>query len=71
MALEMDTEENGYFASMRDQAYDFFIENGLLIRPLGNVIFVNPPFCLTDLEYAKIETVILMFLELNIKPNIN
>ena len=70
-ALEMDTEENGYFASMRDQAYDFFIENGLLIRPLGNVIFVNPPFCLTDLEYAKIEKVILMFLELNRKPNIN
>lgn len=71
LALEMDTEENGYFASMRDQAYDFFIENGLLIRPLGNVIFVNPPFCLTDLEYAKIEKVILMFLELNRKPNIN
>ena len=71
LALEMDTEENGYFASMRDKAYDFFIENGLLIRPLGNVIFVNPPFCLTDLEYAKIEKVILMFLELNRKPNIN
>lgn len=71
LALEMDTEENGYFASMRDNAYDFFIKNGLLIRPLGNVIFVNPPFCLTDLEYAKIEKVILMFLELNRKPNIH
>ena len=55
LALELKTGEgNTYFSSIRDKAYDFFLENGLLIRPLGNVIFLNPPYCISDdqLRYA-------------------
>ncbi len=59
LAIELKSEEgNTYFSSLRDQAYDFFLENGLLIRPLGNVIFLNPPYCISDKQlhfaYSKI-----------------
>jgi adenosylmethionine-8-amino-7-oxononanoate aminotransferase len=59
LAIELKTTEgNSYFSSIRDQAYDFFLQNGLLIRPLGNVVFLNPPYCITDKQlhfaYSKI-----------------
>ena len=59
LAIDLKTGEgNTYFSSFRDEAYDFFLQNGLLIRPLGNVIFLNPPYCITDeqlhFSYLKI-----------------
>lgn len=60
VALEINTgEETSYFSSIRDKAYHYFLENGMLLRPLGNIIFLNPPFCITDEEldycYSKME----------------
>ncbi len=59
LALEIKVEKDGYFSSIRDQAYSYFLENGMLLRPLGNVIFLNPPYCTTDEQlnfmYVKME----------------
>jgi adenosylmethionine-8-amino-7-oxononanoate aminotransferase len=53
-AVELKTGEgNTYFSGVRDHAYEFFIENGLLMRPLGNVIFLNPPYCTTNEQLDK------------------
>jgi adenosylmethionine-8-amino-7-oxononanoate aminotransferase len=49
IAVEIETGEgNTYFSSIRDEAYNYFLENGMLCRPLGNIIFLNPPYCITD-----------------------
>ena len=64
LAIEInDSNESSYFNSIRDEAYHFFLENGLWIRPLGNVIFVNPPFCLTQAEQNRIFAVLKSFLK--------
>lgn len=59
LAIDIKTDGgNSYFSSIHDQAYDFFMKNGILMRPLGNVIFLNPPYCITDeqlhFSYLKI-----------------
>ena len=54
LAIEIQTAEGtSYFNNIRDIAYQFFIEKGILIRPLGNVIYLLPPYCISeeDLEY--------------------
>ncbi|TIW31203.1 MAG: aminotransferase class III-fold pyridoxal phosphate-dependent enzyme, partial [Mesorhizobium sp.] len=28
----------------------FFLERGLLVRPLGNVLYLLPPYCITGNE---------------------
>ncbi len=66
LAIELNDSESGYFSQIKEIAYPYFLENGLLLRPLGNVIFINPPYCLTEDEQQYIFDVITSFLnELN------
>lgn len=60
LAIEFKTESNsGYFNNLRDHLYRFFLQHGLILRPLGNVVYVLPPYCITDDQldqvYAAIE----------------
>ena len=65
LAIELETGEgNTYFSNIRDKAYNFFLENGLLIRPLGNVIFINPPYCISNEQLASIYKAFDSFLTL-------
>lgn len=54
LALEWETgEETSYFSKKRDKLYKYFINKGVILRPLGNVIYVLPPYCIhyEDLNY--------------------
>lgn len=63
VAIEIQESDNAsYFSSLRDLAYDFFLDRGFLIRPLGNVIFLNPPYCTTNEELERMYLVIEEFL---------
>ena len=53
-ALEVKVENSGYFSDLRKVLYDKFIDRGLLLRPLGNVIYVLPPYIITDQELTRI-----------------
>ncbi|MDR6560278.1 MULTISPECIES: adenosylmethionine--8-amino-7-oxononanoate transaminase [unclassified Arcicella] len=55
LAIEIKVQEGtSYFSNMRDIAYNFFLEKGILMRPLGNVIYLLTPYCITeeDLVYV-------------------
>lgn len=63
IAFEIETGEgNTYFSDIKAQAYKFFLEQGILIRPLGNVIFVNAPLVISKEDYDKVTSSILEFL---------
>lgn len=63
LAFEVNTEkETSYFSDLRDQAFKYCIANGVFLRPLGNVLFINPPYSITEEEYKKVKDVILAFL---------
>jgi len=64
LALEIENDQHGYFSSLKEEAYLFFLKNGLLLRPLGNVIFINPPYCLKEEEQQYIFEKIRQFLSL-------
>lgn len=52
-------EETSYFNNIRDKAYNFLLERGVLMRPLGNVLYLMPPYCTTNEQlqfaYAQVE----------------
>ncbi len=43
-----------YFSTIRDRAYDFLLKRGVLMRPLGNVLYLMPPYCTTDAQLTTI-----------------
>lgn len=56
------SENTSYFSSIRDKAYNYFIEKQCLIRPLGNVLFLNPPYCITNEQLEYLYETILDFI---------
>jgi adenosylmethionine-8-amino-7-oxononanoate aminotransferase len=57
-AIELRTEDAGYLSAMRPKLYGFFLERGFLLRPLGNVVYVLPPYVITPEELHRVYDVI-------------
>jgi adenosylmethionine-8-amino-7-oxononanoate aminotransferase len=55
IAIEWKTEGGtSYFSKLRDSLYDYFLDKGILMRPLGNVIYILPPYCISDEDLKEI-----------------
>jgi adenosylmethionine-8-amino-7-oxononanoate aminotransferase len=52
-AVELKAADAGYLSNLRASLYPFFIEQGVLLRPLGNIIYTVPPYVtpIEDLNY--------------------
>ena len=46
-------EGGGYFDRAGPRLADAFLQRGLLIRPLGNVVYFMPPYVITEAETAR------------------
>jgi len=49
-ALDLRASSAGYLAEIGPKLRTFFVERGLLVRPLGNVLYLLPPYCITGDE---------------------
>ena len=56
----------GYTDRIREKIYSYFMNKGILIRPLGNVIYIVPPYVMTDQELDFIHCHIRRFLDENL-----
>ena len=64
-ALEIQTESAAsYYGSLRNKLYDFFIENGVVLRPVGNIVYILPPYVITDEQLQKVYEVVEKALEI-------
>jgi adenosylmethionine-8-amino-7-oxononanoate aminotransferase len=51
LALEFKTdEESGYLNPAATDITQFFLDRGIYLRPLGNVLYFTPPYCIADEE---------------------
>ncbi|WP_423876645.1 adenosylmethionine--8-amino-7-oxononanoate transaminase [Bradyrhizobium sp.] len=53
-ALELEVRDGGYLAGIGPKLLAFFGNRGLLLRPLGNTIYVMPPYCVTQADLDEI-----------------
>ncbi|HET9949010.1 MAG TPA: adenosylmethionine--8-amino-7-oxononanoate transaminase, partial [Longimicrobiales bacterium] len=53
----------GYLDPVGPRLQAFALERGVLLRPLGSVVYVLPPYCVTEEELAHVWGVIAEFLD--------
>ena len=53
-AIELKADDPGYASKLRPRLYKFFIDAGVLLRPLGNIVYVLPPYAISpgELNYV-------------------
>lgn len=49
-AIDVRTEGAGYLAEIGPRLYAHFLSRGQLLRPLGNTVYLMPPYCSTDAD---------------------
>ena len=62
-AIELRTDDAGYLSAMRPKLYQLFLERGVLLRPLGNVVYVLPPYVIAPEELHHVYDVIAEAIE--------
>ncbi len=58
LAFELETSEETHYLNMASERIaEYFIKKNILLRPLGNVFYILPPYCISDedLEYIYME----------------
>jgi adenosylmethionine---8-amino-7-oxononanoate aminotransferase len=64
-ALEIHTEnQESYYGNLRNKLYDFFTENGVILRPVGSIVYILPPYIITKNQLDKIYQTIENVLEI-------
>jgi adenosylmethionine---8-amino-7-oxononanoate aminotransferase len=47
-AIELTVPDAGYLSSLRPRLYSYYLDRGVLLRPLGNVVYILPPYVITQ-----------------------
>jgi adenosylmethionine-8-amino-7-oxononanoate aminotransferase len=64
-ALEIKTDsQESYYGTMRNKLYNFFIENGIILRPVGNIVYILPPYVISKNQLEKVYQTIEKALEI-------
>jgi adenosylmethionine---8-amino-7-oxononanoate aminotransferase len=58
MAIELEASDPGYFSQIRPALYQFYLSRGILLRPLGNVVYVLPPYVISEADLRRVHDVI-------------
>lgn len=64
VALDLAADDAGYLADLGPRLRAAAIERGVLLRPLGNVLYALPPACTTEEEARRIAAVMRELVEL-------
>ncbi|WP_299004435.1 adenosylmethionine--8-amino-7-oxononanoate transaminase [uncultured Tenacibaculum sp.] len=62
LAIDLNTN-SGRYGTLRDQLLKSFMDEGVFLRPLGNTVYIQPPYVITKEQLEKIYTTIKKVLD--------
>lgn len=64
LALELKTPDHThYLNNASENITNFFLEHNIIVRPLGNILYFIPPYCITKQELENVYKVTEQFLD--------
>jgi adenosylmethionine-8-amino-7-oxononanoate aminotransferase len=52
--VKTDAGDFGYLSNIRDTLYNYYLDHDVLLRPLGNTVYILPPYCIEKHELERI-----------------
>lgn len=72
LAMTIRTSSGSHYLSQeRDCIYHYFLNRGVLLRPIGNVLYLIPPFCISAAQLQQIYAHIRDFLHTDGSADLN
>jgi adenosylmethionine-8-amino-7-oxononanoate aminotransferase len=62
IAFEIDAGEDGYTNAIGAEITRQSLLRGIYLRPLGNTVYIMPPYCITMAELEKVYAFLLEYL---------
>jgi adenosylmethionine-8-amino-7-oxononanoate aminotransferase len=62
-AMDLKVPDSGYLAAIGPRLQAHFCASHVLLRPLGNTIYVLPPYCVSEADLSEIYGAIAAFIE--------
>lgn len=53
-AVDIHDDVDGYLSSIGTEIYDFMLEHDVLLRPIGNTVYILPPYCIDKADLERI-----------------
>ncbi len=53
-ALDIKDTTDGYLSGLGPLLYNYFLKNDILLRPIGNTVYILPPYCINESELERI-----------------
>jgi adenosylmethionine-8-amino-7-oxononanoate aminotransferase len=69
LAVRLKSDNSGYLNPLREKIYPFFLSRKIILRPLGNVIYVLPPYVINEQELSLVYEAIEEFIDSEITEN--
>lgn len=60
-----------YLSNERDRIYHYFLGRGILLRPIGSVLYVIAPYCMTNAQMEQVYAAIEEFLDSDSTADLN
>lgn len=57
-------EEEAYFSDLKEELAHYFMDNNVFIRPLGNVLYIMPPYCISETSLGSLHALFLEALKM-------
>ncbi len=58
LAFEFHSDKKEYLSKVKEDTMQLALQQGVLLRPLGNTVYIMPPYCISPVQLQKVYTVL-------------
>ncbi|HEX7844640.1 MAG TPA: aminotransferase class III-fold pyridoxal phosphate-dependent enzyme, partial [Chitinophagaceae bacterium] len=63
LAFEFYSDKKEYLSKVKEETMQLALEQGVFLRPLGNTVYIMPPYCVSPIQLQKLYSVLHMIIE--------
>ncbi len=63
LAFEFHSTEKEYLDKVKEETMQLALQEGVLIRPLGNTVYIMPPYCITPIQLHKVYSTLQLVID--------